>query len=247
LKFLVEYFSNDSEKKFACYCKALSLKTSETSLVKFRLSFASLLIEKELFSEAKTEIEKLVSVRLAQGWKIPDQVKQWQEQDWYITAKSKSDNSLLYKKHLKLAEDILFQDIPEEVVVVEFVNTNKHILNFVKDKTKHGFFKYSGYLENPKVGEILKVRFNGEGQNGFFKIFSVRKETKNTESPAIRKFEGNLKLIAPQNFGFVDDVFIDAKTVKANNLIDGQDLKGMAILSYNKKKKEWGWKAISIQ
>ena len=67
---MAEIFSENDELKFACYCKALSLKTPEDFLVKLRQTFAAMLIEKEMFQEAKTEIEIIISTRSKQSWKI---------------------------------------------------------------------------------------------------------------------------------------------------------------------------------
>lgn len=243
---MAEIFPDEKEIQFACYCKALSLKTPEDYLVKLRQTFAGMLVKRQMYNEAKTEIHKVITTREKEGWKLPNQIKQWTEQDWYKTATPKEDNIDLYNQHVKKAEEILFQDIPEEVIAVEFVNENKNILNFVKDKQKFGFFNYSGQLDKPQIGDLLKVRFNGEGQDGFFKILSAKKAESNMTSEAIREFEGSLKVISPQNFGFADDVFIEPKPIQDNNLTDGQTLKGKAILSFNKKKNEWGWKAITI-
>lgn len=243
---MAEIISENEELKFACYCKALSLKTPEDFLVKLRQTFASMLVDKQMYPEAKTDIKKLIATRSKNKWKLPNQVTQWTEQDWFKTAKSKSDNSVLYEKHLKKAEEILYQDIPEEVVVIEFVNTYKNILYFVKDKTKYGFFNYTGQLEKPEIGEILKVRFCGDGQEGFYKVLTAKKASENNDSPAIRGFKGRLKIIPPQNFGFADDVFIPPYTISDNNLEDNMEIEGKAILSFNKKKNEWGWKAIRL-
>ena len=57
-------------------------------------------------------------------------------------------------------------------------------------------------------------------------------------------YEGTLNVFSRQNFGFVDDIFIEPGYVRANNLRNRQTLKGKAILSFIKKKNEWGWKAI---
>ena len=244
---MAEIFPDDKEVQFACYCKALSLKTPEDFLVKIRKIFAGMLVDRQMYNEAKTEINKVITTREKEGWKLPNQIKLWIEQDWYKTATTKENNKDLYAQHVKKAEEILFQDIPEEVIAVEFVNENKNILNFVKDKQKFGFFNYSGQLDNPQIGDILKVRFNGDGQDGFYKILSAKKAEPNLTLEAIRNFEGSLKVIPPQNFGFADDVFIEPKLIQDNNLADGQTLTGKAILSFNKKKNEWGWKAIEIK
>jgi hypothetical protein len=172
---MAEIFPNDKEIQFACYCKALSLKTPEEFLVKLRQTFSEMLIEKKMYNEAKTEIQKVIATREKHEWKLPNQIVQWTEQEWYKSAIAKKDNQDLYSSHIKQAEEILFQDIPEEIIAVEFVNENKSMLNFVKDKRKFGFFNYSGNLTKPQIGDLLKVRFNGDGQDGFYKILSAKK------------------------------------------------------------------------
>lgn len=244
---MAEIFSEDKDLQFACYCKALSLKTPEDFLVKLRQTFAEMLIEKKMYNEAKTEIQKVIATREKHEWKLPNQIVQWTEQEWYKSATAKKDNQDLYSNHFKQAEEILFQNIPEEVIVVEFVNENKSILNFVKDKEKYGFFKYYRNLIQPKIGDLLKVRFDGNGQNGFYKILTAKKAESNVTSEAIKNFEGTLKVISPQNFGFIEDIFIEPKIIEDSRLTDGQQVKGRAILSFNKKKNEWGWKAIEIK
>jgi len=244
---MAEIFSEDKEIQFACYCKALSLKTPEDFLVKLRQTFAEMLVEKTMYNEAKTEIQKVITTREKHEWKLPNQITQWTEKDWYKSATAKKHNQDLYSSHIKKAEEILFQDIPEELIVVEFVNDNKSMLNFVKDRRKFGFFNYSSNLDKPQIGDQLKVRFNGDGQDGFYKILTGKKSDSILTSEAIKDFEGILKVISPQNFGFIEDIFIEPKLIQDNNLNDGQSVKGRAILSFNKKKNEWGWKAIELK
>ena len=244
---MAEIFSDDKEVQFACYCKALSLKTPVDFLVKLRQTFSEMLIERKMYNEAKTEIQKVIATREKHEWKLSNQIVQWTEQEWYKSAIAKKDNQDLYSSHIKQAEEILFQDILEEIIAVEFVNENKSMLNFVKDKRKFGFFNYSGNLTKPQIGDLLKVRFNGDGQDGFYKILSAKKADSNATSDAMKGFEGTIKVISPQNFGFIEDIFIEPKIIEDSKLTDGQPVKGRAILSFNKKKNEWGWKAIEIK
>ena len=243
---IAEIFIEDKDIQFACYCKALSLKTPEDYLVKLRQTFAKMLIEKKLYNEAKTEIQKVISTREKNEWNLPNQLTQWIEQEWYKSTASKKDNQDLFAHHVKIAEEILFQDIPEELIVVEFVNENKTMLNFVKDQQKFGFFNYSSILTKPQVGDLLKVRFNGDGHQGFYKVLTAKKASSNATSDAVMDFEGILKVFSPQNFGFIEDIFIVPKIIEDSKLTDGQKVNGRAILSFNKKKNVWGWKAIEI-
>lgn len=239
---MAEIFSEDRDIQFACYCKALSLKTPEDFLVKLRQTFAAMLIEKEMYNEAKIEIQKAISTREKHGWNLPNQIAQWREQEWYMSAIAKSDNRELYSNNLKKAEEILFQDIPEELIVVEFVNENKSMLNFVKDQRKFGFFNYSSHLTKPQIGDLLKVRFNGDGQDGFYKILTAKEADSNAISTTLKSFEGTLRLVSPQNFGFVEDIFIEPKLIHLGKFDEGQLVAGRAIQTFNKRKMNGGGK-----
>jgi len=47
--------------------------------------------------------------------------------------------------------------------------------------------------------------------------------------------------------GFTEkDIFITPPLVSRHQLIDGQRISGTAILSFNKKRGSWGWRAASI-
>lgn len=243
---MAELFPEDQAKQFSFYSKALSLKTLEDFLVKLRQTFAELLITRKMYPEARTEIDKVISTRSKHGWRLPSQIKNWTEQEWYRATKPYNDNHKLYMKYAGGAEDVLFQDIPEEVVAVEYVNESKKILNFVQSKEKHGFFKYSALDGKPKVGDVLKVRFDIYQQDGFCKIFTVKVADSDANCEAIKTFKGEIKIIPPHNIGFVEDVFVEPRIVNASKLTDKQKVSGKAILSFNKKKNVWGWKAFKI-
>jgi len=243
---LLADFQAEDKKKMACLCKALSLNTPNEKLVNIRQKLAEILINENKFQEAKTEIEKIISARNDKNYRIPKQITEWTKQEWYKNTQSQKDNVSFYKQYLKIAEEILFADIPEEIVVVEFVNKNKAMLNFIKDKTKHGFFKYAGLVEKPEIGDIIAVRFSGEGRDGFYKALSIRKITDEITCEALKQFSGNLKMKESANFGFVDDVFIDPKLIVKHQLNKDDLIKGKAVLSFNKKRNGWGWKAIKI-
>ena len=244
---MAEIFHDDDELLMACYCKALSLRTQEDYLVKMRQAFAAFLVEKEMYDEAKTEIEIVVDTRQKKQWGIPRQIAGWKEESWYQSAEAKRNNKDLYSKYRGKAEEILFRGIPEVVVVVEFVNTNRKMINFVKDRHTKGFFKYSGLIDRPVVGDILSVRFNGEIQNDFNKALTVRKCQDDVETELLKSFEGTFQQMSGKDFGFCDHVFIDAGILNNLDLANGDHIHGKAIISYNNRRKEWGWKAIKIE
>ncbi len=242
---LAEALSNDPEKVFACYCKALSCKSPEEMLVSLRQRMAKIFISKHLYNEAKTEIELLVKARNAHEFRIPSEVTNWQSEDWYTTAVSKNSNLEFYKKYTPEAEEILFSDTPEEMVIVEFVNSDKKILNFIASESKFGFFKYDRFFKEVIVGDTLKVRFQGGSNEGMHQLYTALKvNNEEFKNHFLKEVEGEVRIPAGKPFGFLGDVFIHPSLILKLKLTDGMHFKGHALRAYNQEKKIWGWKLI---
>jgi hypothetical protein len=244
-KILAEAFTNDAEKVFACYCKALSCKSPEEMLVSVRQKMAGLMIGKKLYNEAKTEIELLVKTRIDHGFKIPVEVSIWQAMDWYKAAVHSKSNFGFFKTYVPIADALLFSDISEELVIVEFVNSDKKMLNFIASETKFGFFKYDRFFSDVKVGDILKVRFQGGSNEGMHQLYTARKvQDEAFKKHFTKEVSGIVKIPEGKSFGFVDSVYIHPNMVSKYKLIDGCSFKGQAIKSYNPAKKSMDWKLI---
>lgn len=245
---MAEIFKEDKELEFACYCKALSLRTPDEFLIKTRQAFSKLLIERQLYSEAKTEIKNIIAVREGKGWKIPNEIVGWTESSWYIDAKEPKNNRPLYEKHKVKAEELLYSDLPEHLVAIEFVNHDRKILSFVKDKTMNGFFNYEGLVNNPEIGDILKVRIEAVGNEGFHRALTIEtiEDSAKVDVPCLKEVSGAIRVPENKSFGFLEDVFIPPNLVESSSITDGQNICMKAILSFNKGKKEWGWKGLEL-
>jgi tetratricopeptide (TPR) repeat protein len=243
---MAEIFNDKQDERFACLCKALSLKASDDYLINVRQLFAQLLIERKMFEEAKTEIKRIVDTRVKKGWSMPSSVTAWMQQPWFMAANERKDNRGLYEKYRATAEALLFMDMEEEVVAVSFVNPSKSMLNFIKDKHKQGFFNYAGFLKNPQVGEILVVRLLSVGSEGFFKLMTLRSGSDIDRVDSVKSFNGKASFNATKTACFVNDVYIEPKLVQAKEISPGQFVEGYALLSFNKSKNDWGWKAFKV-
>ena len=242
---LAEAFSSDPEKVFACYCKALSCKSPDEMLVSLRQKMARLLIARKLYNEARTEIDLLVHARTEHGFKIPAEVTNWQSVDWYKTAVQSKSNFGFYKAYLPIAEALLFSDVPEESVIVEFVNADKKILNFIASETNFGFLKYDRFFSDVKVGDTLKVRFQGGSNEGMHQLYTAIKVNDETfKKQFMKEVTGVVRTPNGKPFGFIDDVFIQPSLIKNYNLSDGMQFTGKAMRSFNKEKKQWSWKIV---
>ena len=242
---LAEAFSSDLEKVFACYCKALSCKSPDEMLVSLRQKMARLLIARKLYNEARTEIDLLVHARTEHGFKIPAEVTNWQAMDWYKTAAPSKSNLGFYKAYLPIAEALLFSDVPEETVIVEFVNADKKILNFIASETKFGFLKFDRFFSDVKVGDTLKVRFQGGSNEGMHQLYTAIKVNDDIfKKQFMKELQGVVRIPTGKPFGFMDGVFIHPTLVTKYKLTNGMLFSGKAIKTYNQEKKHWGWKLL---
>jgi hypothetical protein len=246
---LSEAFSNEAEKVFACYCKALSCISPAEMLVGLRQKMASILIARKCFNEARTEIDLLVQTKTEQGHRIHPEVSNWQSMDWYKRAVESKSNLSLYKDFLAIAEALLFSDVKEETVIVEFVNSDKKVLNFIASDSKFGFLKYDRFFSDVKVGDTLKVRIQGGNNEGIYQLFTAIKFKDDAfKIQFMKDLSGVVKILPGKSFGFIGEAFIHPSLVTKYKLLDGMQLKGKGkgTKSYNQEKKLWGLKIIDV-
>ena len=242
---LGEAFSADEEKLFACNCKALSCFSPEEMLVNLRQKMAGLFINRELFNEARTEIELLARSRTSHEFKIPNEVINWQSLEWYKNATPNKSNIDFYKQYTGIAESLLFSDVQEETVIVDFVNSDRKILNFIASESKFGFFKYERFFKDAKVGDILKVRFQPGSNDGLHKVYTVIKASDDIfKKQFYKEIEGALRIPEGKSFGFLEDAFVHPSMVTKRKLTNGMHIKGTAIKSYNPLHKKLDWKLL---
>ena len=242
-----EAFPDDEDKIFAFYCKALSCHSPEEMLINLRQKMAALFIKRQFFNEARTEIELLVSARNEKSYRIPSEVIQWQSQDWYKDATASKNNMNYYQRYDDFANAFLFGDVPEEDIIVDFVNSDRKILNFIASETKFGFFKFERFLKTVSVGDVLKVRFQSCTNEGLYLVHTVTKVVDESfRNQFFKEAEGIVRISEGKSFGFINDVFIHPTLVAKHKLSNGDHLKGEAMKTYNQEKKNWGWKLILV-
>lgn len=244
---LADLNKSDADKHFSCYCKALSCNAQEEMVVAARENIAALFIERGLFNEARTEIELLIRARLAKKWTIPPKVIEWQNQDWFSNTTIKQSNKDVYRKFARAAETILYADIPEELIFVDFVNKDKKILNFYDNDFQKGFFKYDRFIENINVGDVLSARFEQKEVEQPSIVTTLAKTNDPLfKSKFFKEVESKIQMGANKPYGFLEDVFINPKLVNNYQLSYNQICKISARKSYNKEKGQWQWSAIDI-
>ncbi|MBI3719069.1 MAG: hypothetical protein HY252_10810 [Sphingobacteriales bacterium] len=102
----------DKEKAVSCYCKSLLCKGEDKFIANVRTRFAELLIQKELWSEAKFEINSAIRAKETEGAKVSDRLRDYQQKEWFKNAAEKRSNNDFYSSHKQLAEEFIFHSLP---------------------------------------------------------------------------------------------------------------------------------------
>ncbi|MHC5310427.1 tetratricopeptide repeat protein [Myroides sp. LJL116] len=239
---LAQLYHDNQPYAFSCYCKALSLPTREEFLIKVRQEFCSLLVQSKMYVEARTEIFKILQVSQQSSLTVPNQVNQWIKQPWYEMVRESDSNYLLYKRYKGIAEELLYQDIEPIIIVAEFIHQDKKILHFIQSKNLSGFIKYDGFIKDPVVGELFEARLQKEGDNGFY-VVQTLKRAKDAVSEAVKSGHGVVRIL-PEGIGFIGDVYFDKQLLEKNFITNESAIQYKAFMVYNKKRKQWGWKAF---
>jgi hypothetical protein len=140
---------------------------------------------------------------------------------------------------------------PEAIGIIDRVNADKNFIHFLVSKTTNGVIPFSKLsFTSPTVGTHIAIRYNSKHKDGknFTEVLFCCKTDTYPSSEILKLFSGQLNIREGFDFGFIDDIFVDPQLIKLNNLSNAvlAHISGTAILSYNEKKGQWGWKAITI-
>jgi len=185
----------DKEKAISCYCKSLLCKGEDKFIANVRTKFSELLIQKELWSEAKFEIASAIKAKEAEGAKVSDRLKDHQQKDWYKNATEKKSNNDFYNSHRQVAEEFIFHSLPwlhscigETFTIPEkpdkprrklFIKLPKEIIEVVISDRKFNTSR------NFKVGDAISVK----GEYDKEKIFQLYLLEKRVSSESWDLFE----------------------------------------------------------
>ena len=97
-------------------------------------------------------------------------------------------------------------------------------------------------------GDAIAVRIHKykSKRGSRYHTFTANKTTKPIPKSILKSFEEEVRVIDGMGFTIEEGIFIPPPIVKDKNIKDGDEVSGKAIINFNKKKLEWGWKAISI-
>ena len=136
----------------------------------------------------------------------------------------------------------------QQIGIVDHVNSSKKLIHFMISRTIDGVIHFSDLPERFKEGDAISLRLAQytSKQGPRYRVLTSSRTTKPIPSSILKPFSDDIR--EENGMGFTDDgIFIPPPLIKENSISDGDFVIGKAVLNYNKKRSEWGWKAISIE
>jgi hypothetical protein len=127
-------------------------------------------------------------------------------------------------------------------------NHEKQVCNFVTSKHQQGFFSTKKLREKFKDYDIVKVRFAAPMTDGTPSSFlTYKRVTDISDYKQIfwKEMNGSIHIHPGNSFGFVDGIYVGSRLMPAH-IQNGEQVQGVAYLSYDGKKQTWGWRAVKI-
>ena len=136
---------------------------------------------------------------------------------------------------------------PESIGVVDHVNREKGVLHFIVDRKLDGIIPLSELSDTFSEGDSIALRLSRyTSRHGPTYRVHLAKATEKQPSELVKK-QFCEEVRVSDGMGFTKNgIFVPPPLISRHLLNDGQTVSGTAVLSYNKKRGTWGWRAVSI-
>lgn len=155
-----------------------------------------------------------------------------------------SDRTKLYSAALR--DDGVFHDTLHEIVgVVDHVNFPKGVLHVIAGREIDGVIDLSDI--NASIGDHIALRVARYSTRKGVRTRVVTANPTNAEvdEAVCRRFRTTVRI--SNGMGFTDDgIFIPPDIVRSHDMQDDELVSGRAVINFNKKKRSWSWKALTI-
>jgi tetratricopeptide (TPR) repeat protein len=230
------------EKARACFCYALSLNNPPAFLVKVKEGLARLLMDMGAYPEAKALIQEVLETRNRQGWPLKGRHLEWQEDRWYLETKAASDLEAFYQKEMETALKLVWPDLSRRRAVVSQLKGKWAFFISGKGEKDQGKFKPGRSSLRAGSGIVLLGIPLSQG----FRVMEWQPLEKAPQDLS-KAYRGRLNHSPGQNFGFVEkEIFVPSYLIRQLPQPYPSQVAGQAVISFDKKKNRWGWRAISI-
>jgi tetratricopeptide (TPR) repeat protein len=139
--------------------------------------------------------------------------------------------------------------IATQIGVVMHLNKEKGVTSVALDRNAFCLFHHDRFPEVQSIhpGTFVAVRALHDDRRDMLRALSFEIKNETPPSSFCREFAGHLSVKDGHSFGFADqNVYIPGELISGNGLTDGDLIKGIAVMQLNKRRNEYGWRAVAV-
>lgn len=204
---------------------------------------AELLAETGVHDYASKALIKLTKIYSDNGWALKDSIVELASSAWFDGSLDTLDlDAHIEELAVGANKYAMVKPTTYSGVVLSVHDSGKGATIYIHRDLKLSARK--AVFENrsiPKPGAIVKLLCDMGSESP--DVVSVE-ETQTHDTPDIRSFKGSLK-VSEKGFGFVSgDIFVTPSLVEG--VQPNVEVAGVAVMSFDKTKNRYGWKAITL-
>ena len=135
----------------------------------------------------------------------------------------------------------------EHIGIVDHINKEKGLIHIMVNRKIDAVLRFSELEEKFSLGDSISVRISEyiSKQGTRYRILTSTATEQLASDSIFKQFNDEVRV--DNNMGFTQgDIFIPPQLINQHCIEDGSKISGDAVINYNKKRSEWGWKAIKI-
>lgn len=235
------YREEDPTAAIVLFSKALCCSQDDAFALPTLKGIAPLLAAQGFTQQASMCLKRAVNCYVDNGWNIKSDLEQLMNQSWYDTSASVESLEPFLKKHASGALDYLFGEREMHVALVQYVHASGKGFHAYYGKDKSIPIRLGLYRSKklPSPGDYVRLTLSKQDQ-----VVIAAEACGPVEINDVSYQEGTIS-INDKGFGFVKDTFVPQAL--ASPELDGQFVRVLRILDFDKTKMKHSWKALTIQ
>lgn len=138
--------------------------------------------------------------------------------------------------------------LPDRVGVVRHVNAEKGVTAVALGRDEFCLFHHDRFPEMAKIapGVTVAIKVRHDEKRDILRALAWNRTEDSPSSSFCKEFEGIVEVNDSGRYGFVNHgIYVSPELIEQSGLANGDTIKGRAIAELNKKKNEYGWRAIT--
>jgi len=243
---VADFFKKQPDMQKAVYCRALLCKADDKGKIGVHAKLLELFLHAGMFDEAHEELDRIIKIREFNNLRMQPAIMSHRRKEWYLHSTNRHQASFYYQKFAREADAALFNEKPLQMAVVAAYLPDRGVVFIVTEELTNAKFRASKFnIENPEPGMMLEVIT--ETIEGNVEVIKAQHSAAPLHPELAQIVEGKIKIITTTSFGIVNGVFVPHELIEQAGVQEGDPVIVKALRSYDKKKNNWGWKAISLK